>query len=148
MRLFIFFTVFLSALPAWSCPDLQGSYALCKSQSGNLSETKDLVIQKTRKKGITSYVLEEVNPEDETQLDSYVRTEGLVETEVDPENGVMTQTKTFCESDKLVMDSYFSYLGEEIGRIKTLASKVGDRLIIEATGRVQGKDYHDAIICE
>lgn len=138
-----------SALAA--CPKLEGTYAACRSTTGSMSESTEMVVTQKTKNGITTYTVTSTDSESQERKSEDMIADGKTRTETqnDPELGEITASMTFtCSGPKVVGDMSVIAQGTPLIELHQEVSKNGSALEMDYAGTIFGMEFTDTLICE
>jgi uncharacterized protein YcgI (DUF1989 family) len=140
----------LAVTSAMACPDLAGTYKNCRSTTGQGLSYHDVVMAQTVDKGITTYILNMINDEDNAASEDVMVTDGQARSQTDETDmGKLEMTSTSsCEGDMLHNMASMTLDGEEVAEVMTMFSKENGTMTYKITGQVFGLPAEDTIICE
>lgn len=140
----------LISFSALACPDLSGSYPLCRSTTGGTAGSRDMVISQKMENGITTYILSYLEEDSQERVSEVIIADGEVRTHTgESESGpLQASTKASCQGEKLIYHSNLSVQDGEIAAINGTVVKSGQSLIQEMNGHIFGSPVSDQIICE
>ncbi len=151
MRTLALATLLVSFSSIAACPNLAGTYATCRSTTGNIGGSTELVVTQKIENGATIYTLTSVDDESHERDTDEMIADGKTRSETanDPNYGEVRVSITYkCVGNKLVgnenlvvQDSPFLDLNHE-------TTKSGNTLTRKYTGTVVGEPINDTLICE
>ncbi len=151
MKLFLTLFTLASSL-AFSCPNLSGQYATCVSQTGDNSNTSDVVMTQTIANGITTFKVVARDDESGELEESIMIADGKVrsKTDTDPNSGLtFTEKEAYTCKGAELLGSMSLSLGED--QLVTLNMKVvksGNSVTISTIGSAMGQAINDLITCQ
>lgn len=150
MKYLIFASAFISSV-AMACPDLSGTYAVCRSKNNILIESTDLVVEQQVVNGDTHYSLSYLQ-DGTSQREGYTLiADGVSRTEEwVSETGVhfVGVTMARCVGDKLYLDSDIKFDGENWKKDQNWIVRKGDSMIQTSKGVVVTMPYTDVLTCK
>lgn len=148
MRSLVLASIFLSA-GAFACPDLTGSYPVCRSNSDSKPD-QNMVMSQEVVNGVTVYTSSSTDSETgETLTDSLSADGKEVEVTADVEGMPLTMKYTAtCSGDSLVMDVAMTIDGQSIGTVQSAITKEGNALVTRTSGNILGEDVTEETVCE
>jgi hypothetical protein len=151
MRAFAVSLLLVSA-PVLACPNLAGTYATCRSLTGqNPGQTDMIVTQKIQNK-ITTYDVSAINNEtNEREYETY-KADGRRNTQVitDEESGMTLETSSLitCTTKALNIRFDMKLDGYSVGYQTISVAKVGNQLIIDSKSFDGDETIIEKEICE
>ncbi len=134
-----------------ACPNLAGTYATCRSTTGSIGGSTELVVTQNTTNGVTVYTFSSIDDEtherdaDEMIADGKTRSE----TAQDPNYGELKASITYkCTGSSLVGNENLLMEGETFMDINHETTKSGNTLTRKYTGVVIGYPIEDTLICE
>src|SRR5688500_16803360 len=98
----------LLSIPALACPELEGTYAVCRSQTGNSSGSANLIVKRSIQNGVTVYTAVSTDNESQETTESVYIADGKTRktVEADPQTGmeIETTTKVKCAGKVMKVD--------------------------------------------
>ncbi len=151
MRLLALAMSFVS-VSAFACPDLTGSYPICRMASGELTSTNDVIISQTELNGITTYSYASTDTADYQRVTVEITADGQPYSEdvTDPETNV-TYTETssvHCMGEILHIVINTSHQGQALGTTNVEVNKTRNQLIQKTYGSFMGHDFSETTVCE
>lgn len=145
--------VLLASSSAFACPNLAGTYAVCRSQTGNSAGSTDMVITQTTANKITTYTVTSTDAETNERSSESFKADGktVSNTQTDPDSGITLQlaTTVSCVSTSAVkINMIVNFNGEQAANIVQTISKSGNTLTMKATGNNMGEEINETVICE
>jgi hypothetical protein len=145
-------TLALISLPVMACPDLVGTYKVCRNLTYNNVEAKDLKVTQKIEKGVTVYTFTSTDSDNnETQTETF-RADGktIIRSEVDRETGskMSLATTVTCTNDRLVTKMVLKVDNELLSDITTTYNKRANLLGQWVKGSNMGEDMDEIINCE
>lgn len=138
---------------ALACPDLSGTYAVCRSQTGNGSDSTDMVITQSVTNKITTYTVTSTDAETNERTTETLKADGKTVTasETDPESGITIQlsTNVACNGNKaLNINMKVIFNGEVASHVTTTVSKSGKTMTMVTKGTSMDEEINETVICE
>lgn len=137
---------------ALACPQLKGNYATCRSTTGMLAGSSDMLVTQALQQGVTVYGI--TYTDDETRLrESFsYRADGRTYTEskVDPESGWVMQSiiSSRCAGNTLKIKITDKLNGQIFAESSNDITRQGDRLIQKFKASLMGETLNDEVICQ
>ena len=137
---------------ALACPDLSGTYAVCRSTTGQLSGASDLVVTQENTDEGTDYLM--VSTNDETQEREYgpLIADGKLITAVgtDADTGMQVTTTIIstCGENDVLSKLAVSFGDMKVLDIAVQYFKVGNQLHQVTSGSTMQGPVNDTVICE
>lgn len=151
MRLIALTLAFSSYAGLAACPNLEGKYATCRSTTGAMNGSRDMVVTQETKDGITTYTMTMTYDENEVRDTEVLIADGKLytHTETDtPMGEVTTTTVSTCANDALEGAQTVAIQGQEIVNLKQVTTKKDAAMESRVSGSVFGQDIEDTLICE
>ncbi len=147
MRSLVLASLFVSA-SAIACPDLSGSYPVCRSNNDS-NPDQNMVMTQEVVNGVTVYTSTSTDSETgETMTDTLTADGREVETTSPDGMPITLKYTATCSGDALVLDLAASIGEDSIGTVKSSVTKEGNALVTRTTGNILGQDVTDETICE
>ncbi|MES2526781.1 MAG: hypothetical protein V4598_06825 [Bdellovibrionota bacterium] len=134
-----------------ACPNLAGTYAVCRSTTGSISTSTELIVTQATTGGVTTYSFSSIDDEtherdaDEMIADGKTRSE----TAQDPNYGEVKVSITYkCSGNSLVGNENILMEGQHFLDINHETTKSGNTITRKFTGTVIGYPVEDTLICE
>lgn len=135
-----------------TCPNLTGKFATCRSLSGNIAATTDLVVTQVPKNGATLYTLTSTDSTTQERESETYLADGKThtQTETDPDTGdiVSLATTISCTANEVIGKMVLKYDREIYTTITTTLSKSGNTLTQTMKGKSMDEEVNETIICE
>ncbi len=151
MRALLFSSLFISMSAFAACPDLSGSFKICKSNSDDSSPSTDMVITQVVKSGIMTYTVASTSAEGERISEIYIA-DGKTrsQNQVDPETGLefTFSQNVVCIGSSLKVKVGVKVPEQNIADLTMLATKTGQRLTMVTTGTMLEQPVSETEICE
>lgn len=143
-------SLLLLSVSAMACPDLAGSYPICRSTTGESSGSKDMVISQNTERGITTYTMSMVNEETQETESEILIADGKTRNDTaESEMGTLTASLiVVCSGEALVSKMAISAEAGEIAAINNTMTKSGKTLVQDVTGHLFGEEMKEHLICE
>jgi len=143
----------LVSTSTFACPDLSGTYAACRSQTGNTSGSNDMVITQTVANKVTTYSVSSTDAETHERATETFKADGktISNTQRDPDTGStaeMATTVTCTGTSALNITMVIKFNGQAIANMIQMISKSGKTLTMKATGNNMGEEINETTICE
>lgn len=142
----------LISTSAFACPNLAGSYTVCRSTTGTTQGSSDVVVSQTVVNGATVYSLTSTDDETQERGSESVIADGQVRTvtETDAQTGlvIVTASQASCQGDALVLQSSSSIQGQEIANVTMTVTKNGNTLSQAVAGQAFGQPINDTVNCQ
>ena len=147
---FLAASLLLLSVSAMACPDLSGSYPVCRSTTGDSSGSKDMIITQKADRGITTYTMSFVDEETQEAETETLIADGKTRSETaETEMGTLTATvNVVCSGDALISKMAISIAGEELAAINNTMTKSGKTLVQDITGHLFNEQMKEYLICE
>lgn len=140
----------LISTAAFSCPDLSGTYAFCRSKNNILIESTDLVVDQQILNGITHYSLSYLQ-DGMTDRDGYTLIADGIPSKEEwiSETGVrfVSVTMARCMNDKLYLESDITADGNNWKKDQNWIVRKGARMIQTSKGVVGSMAFTDVLTC-
>ncbi|MBY0517196.1 MAG: hypothetical protein K2P81_09820 [Bacteriovoracaceae bacterium] len=137
---------------AFACPNLTGSYTVCRSTTGATEGSSDVVVTQSVVNGATVYSLTSTDDETQERSSDSVIADGQVRTisETDSQSGlvIVTSTQASCVGNALVLKTSSSIQGQEIANVNMTVSKSGNTLSQVVSGQAFGQPINDTVNCQ
>lgn len=137
---------------AFACPDLAGTYAECRSTTGQSPGSTNMVVTQSVANKITTFDVVATNNETNERENETYRADGKINTQVisDPESGITLETtsKISCTATTLNIDMSVKLNGEAAGYANIKVAKVGSQLIVDSTNFDGEETIVEKEICE
>lgn len=132
MKKIVLGLITLSSISSFAaCPDLHGSYPVCKMKNGGLDLYQNILIDQRIVNETTQYALSKVDIIDEETNSILHIADGISRTSTD-KDGITVERSVSCEGDKLlVKETLFGDDGTKIYSNKTFY-KNGTKLMIQS----------------
>lgn len=143
----------VASTSAFACPDLAGTYAVCRSQTGNSAGSTNMVITQTTANKVTTYSVTSTDAETNERATETFKADGktVSNTQTDPDSGITLQlaTTVSCVATSAVkINMVVKFNGEQAANIVQTISKSGKTLTMVATGNNMGEEINETVICE
>ena len=140
----------VASLSASACPDLAGTYATCRSTMGSASNSHDMSIIQSSRRGVTTYSIKMTYDESGEPGSETIMSDGKPHSEIaDSDEGQVIYTSTArCEGNALINDVVIKMDGIEIAGMEMKYTKSGNTLTNETKGHLFGFPSQDTLICE
>ncbi len=151
MRVIAFALVFSSFSAIAACPDLAGTYSICRSATGASNGSSDMVVTQTVNNGVTTYTFTSTDDDTQERITTTAIADGKPRTTVenDPNWGEFQSTEIYsCSDGKVVGNLDVKLQGQEIVVLDMESHKNGDSLEIDSNGMIFGQNIQDKVICE
>lgn len=151
MRSLAIVLAFSSVSAFAACPNLAGTYATCRSTTGSMDGSTDLVITQKTVNRITTYTMTSTNDRTQERETEEIVADGKTrsETQNDPEFGDVVASVTFsCSGPKMTGNVSISMNGGSIFDYSQEVQKKGSTLEIDYFGTLVGMPFQDTVICE
>ena len=151
MRLLAVVVAFSSFSAFAACPNLAGKYSACRSTSGTMSGSNDVVVTQKVKNGITTYTITSTDDESQERSTEELIADGKTRTtkETDPDMGEIVSTSTYsCSGVKVVGKQTMSVQGEILMDMTQEIQKKNATVEIDMYGNAFGQEMQDTLICE
>lgn len=138
---------------AFACPDLAGTYAVCRSQTGNTAGSTNMVITQATANKVTTYSVTSTDADTNERTTETFKADGktVSNTQTDPDSGITLQLATTisCVSTSAVkINMIVNFNGEQAANIVQTISKSGKTLTMKTTGNNMGEEMNETVICE
>ena len=147
--LFLVATIF--SLPVLACPNLAGTYKICKSSNGQNSMASITIEQKFINK-YNQYTLTIQETDDrEVRVEKYTADgKTKIASDTDAETGITirTETLTTCKDNILNIKMNATLDAEAFANVTIKMSKVGNQLTQFFSGTSMEEPINDTIVCE
>lgn len=144
MRTMLF--AFLFSFSAFACPDLSGSYSVCRSSNVETPDMFNVVVSQRLEGDATVYSISSNLEEAEYKTDGVPTVAEVTE----PTTGMtfrVTSTSR-CDGQRvLVIKTDLAINGEHMGSVSTDVTKSGDTLTMVMTGYPDGETVSDTMEC-
>ena len=151
MRTLAIVLAFTSFSAFAACPNLEGTYAACRSTTGSMSESTDMVVTQKTQNGVTTYTVTSTSSETQERSSEEMIADGKTRTETtnDPELGEITASITFtCSGPKVIGNMVATVEDMTLFEINQEVQKNGSALEMDYTGTIFGMEFTDTLICE
>lgn len=144
-------SILFAALPAWSCPQLSGSYKVCRSKNNILIESTDLTVKQSR--GVDGHERFAISflQDGTTERQSYelVANQVPVTESWVSDTGVQFVgiTTTSCDGNVLYLESVITADGEHWKTEHNQIFRRGSAMIQTSEGRVVEMPFRDTLTC-
>ncbi len=147
---FLSMVLAFASFSAMACPNLAGRYASCVSESGQSSNTSDVVVSQSAAGGVVTYTVTETDDESGERDTTSIPADGVARTETDDSGDfpMTTVSTTTCSGDTLVNTAAISTGGEAIGSVNITIHRDGARMVQVVDGMIMGAEISDTIVCE
>ncbi len=151
MRLFVSLIFILVSLSALACPNLAGSYSVCRSETGNEADSTDVVVTQSIQNRVTVYTMTGTDDEGSRTTQTIIA-DGKARTEKieDEDSGLTFElvTQASCKGQALEMKISTKLQGQNLGSVTSVTSKRGSSLVTRTTGQMMGQTIKDTVTCE
>ncbi len=151
MRSLALATLLISFSSIAACPNLAGSYATCRSSTGSIGGSTELVVTQATTAGVTTYTFSSIDDEtherdaDEMIADGKTRSE----TAQDPNYGEIKASITYkCSGNSMIGNENVLVDGQTFMDINHETVKSGNTLTRKYSGEAVGFPFDDTLICE
>lgn len=134
-----------------ACPNLSGTYATCRSTTGAISGSTDMVVTQKIENGVTIYTMTSTDAETQERKSDEMVADGKTysETTNDPELGEVVASLRFaCSGPQLVGNLSVLAEGSPLMVINQEIQKNGSALEMDYSGSLFGMEFTDTLICE
>lgn len=142
----------LVSTPAFACPNLAGSYTVCRSSTGTSDGSRDVVVAQSVRNRITTFSVTSTDEDTQERSTMSVVADGKVRTEsqTDPESGlvIVVSTQATCQGNTLVLKNSTSIQNNEMAQLTITISKSGSELRQVIAGQALGNPINDTVICQ
>lgn len=149
---FLAIAALLVSSSAFACPNLAGTYASCRSTTGQTPGSTDMVVTQSVANKITTYDVSATNNETNERENETYRADGKINSQVftDPDSGMTFETasKITCTATTLNIDVNMKLNGEAAGYANIKVAKVGSQLIVDSTTFDGEQTIVEKEICE
>ena len=144
--------VLLVSSSAFACPNLAGTYASCRSTTGQTPGSTNMFVTQSVTNKVTTFEVSATNNETNEREQETYRADGKVNTQVisDPDSGITLETSSqiSCSSSTLSIDMSVKLNGEAAGYANIKVVKVGSQLIVDSTSFDGEETIVEKEICE
>jgi hypothetical protein len=148
MRSLFLATMFIS-VSAVACPDLSGSYPVCRTNSADSKPDQNMVMTQEVVNGVTVYTSTSTDSETNETITDTLAADGKEIEATSPDGLPITLKYTAsCADEALVLDLAASIGEERIGTVQSKITKEGNALVTRTTGNILGEDVTEETICE
>lgn len=149
---FLAIAALLVSSSAFACPNLAGTYATCRSTTGQTPGSTNMVVTQSVTNKITTYEVSATNNETNERENETYRADGKINTQVisDPDSGITLETssKISCTATTLSIDMNVKLNGEAAGYAYIKVVKNGSQLIVDSTSFDGEETIVEKEICE
>ncbi len=149
---FLAVAALLVSSSAFACPNLSGTYANCRSTTGQTPGSTNMIVTQSVANKITTYEVSATNNETNERENETYRADGQINTQVisDPESGITLETssKISCTDTTLTIDLNVKLNGQAAGYANIKVVKVGSQLIVDSTSFDGEETIVEKEICE
>lgn len=136
----------------FACPNLAGTYATCRSTTGQTPGSTNMVVTQSVTNKITTYQVSATNNETNEREHEIYKADGKVNTQVisDPDSGTTLETSSriSCTATTLKIYMNVKLNGEAAGFAEIKVVKVGSQLIVESMSFDGEETIVEKEICE
>jgi hypothetical protein len=152
MRSIVIATLLISST-AFACPDLAGTYAVCRSQTGASSGSTDMVITQQNLGSAAIYTVTSTDSETNVRQENSMNADGklISASSTDPQSGMTFKFDTMvsCNSNKSVnVDMKIFVNGSQAASVTSDISKAGKTLTIKSHAVGPEGETSDVVICD
>ncbi len=140
-----------SSFSAFACPNLSGTYATCRSTTGSMDGSTELVVTQNTANGVTTYTLSAISGENNERETEELVADGKTrsETAQDPTYGEVKASITYtCVGSSLVGNENLQMQGQAVMDINHETTKSGNTITRKYSGMLFGYPFEDTLICE
>ncbi len=150
MRVLAAIIAFSSFSAFAACPNLAGTYATCRSTTGSVPGSTDMVISQKIQNGVTVYTITSTDDESHERESEEVYADGKTRTHTEEsEIGQVVASITYtCSGVKVIGKQSLTVAGEALLDMTTEVQKKGAALEMDYTGSAFGQAFEDTLICE
>ncbi len=149
---FLALAAFIISSSAIACPNLAGTYATCRSTTGQTPGSTNMIVTQSVTNKITTYEVSATNNETNEREQETYRADGKIQTQIisDPETGITLETssKISCSETTLSIDLSVKLNDEVAGHANINVVKVGSQLIVDSTSFDGEETIVEKEICE
>lgn len=141
---------FLISFSAMACPNIQGTYKTCLSQT-NQMDAAQAVITRRAQGNIALFTVTTRNAMGEATTENYRADGKLINSRhKDPDSGMVLDynTTTTCTATHMTVVQEMKMEGTTISDMKMVFSRDGSKLKLQASGTVFGESVEDVVTCE
>lgn len=134
-----------------ACPNLAGTYANCRSTTGSVGGSTELIVTQKETAGVTTYTFSAINDETQERDADDLIADGISrsETAQDPNYGEVKVSLVYkCSGDSLIGNENVLVQGMPFLDLHNTSVKTGNTLTRTYTGTVIGYPIQDTHICE
>lgn len=146
MKMLSVCALFLS-FQALACPDLSGTYALCRAQNGIMKNLKDVVMTQNLDNSYPTFTLQSTEVATGKASTQIMKADGVSVSKTD-RHGVMETTRTYCDGNALIQEIIYSQTGVVLGTGQRVMIKDGAILTTTILGNLGTEVLRDQLICE
>jgi hypothetical protein len=148
MRSLVLTSLLLSAT-AIACPDLSGSYPVCRSHDPEQKPDQNMVVTQTVENGVSIYNMTATDGETEQTVTQSFRADGRDYPQISYDGpSIDVSYSTSCIGESLVVAVKISAQESSAGALTSTMTKEGNALITRTTGNVMGIEVSEETICE
>lgn len=133
-----------------ACPNLSGTYASCKSNTGEVNAGP--TISQTVSNGVTTYTVLSIDEETGTEINEAYIADGVmrVETATDDETGMVLSlgTQATCTGNTLSLNVQVSSQDQNYANLHLKITKNGSQMTTITTGSTMGEEVNETEVCE
>jgi hypothetical protein len=137
---------------ALACPDLSGTFAVCRSLVTNSTDMYDMTLSQSVSNGVTTYTMKSQDLMGNTIEETYKadgKTVTVTETDLDTGMLISLSTRASCQGTRaLNIDMNLTFAGENAAKLNVVISKIGNKVTMVTTGTEMGETANDTVICE
>ena len=149
---FIAIAALFTSISAFACPDLSGTYAACRSQTGNTTGSTDVVITQAIQNKVTTYSMTTTDPDTNERKTETYRADGRIvsETITDPDSGMTISMSSVvkCVNNTVNLNMKVVMGGQPVANVTTVMSKTNKQLTMKMTGKNFDEPINETLICE
>lgn len=149
---FVAIAALLISVSAFACPDLSGTYTVCRSQTGNTSGSTDMVITQAIQNKVTHYSITSTDPDTNERKTEVYKADGKLvsETVTDPDSGMSLTMSSMvkCVNNTVSLNMKVAMGGQQVANVTSVLSKSGKQLTTKTTGTNFGETVSETVICE
>lgn len=133
-----------------ACPDLSGTYASCRSNTGEVNQGP--TISQNISNGVTTYTVVSIDPETGLEITESYIADGLlrVATETDAETGMTLSmgAQATCTGNALSINVQVASQDQEFANLNLKVTKVGGQMTTVTNGTTMGETVNEIEVCE
>lgn len=150
MKLLALSALFLSFSAVAACPNLSGTYASCKSSSGEVLDGP--TISQNIANGVTTYTVVSIDPDSGLEMTEEFIADGVmrVQTATDDETGMVLSlgSQASCSGTTLMIHVRVASQDQEYANLNLKVTKAGNQMTTVTSGSSMGEVINETEVCE